>query len=97
MTVDFFPRLPPFPDNVPVVNLTHISSLKLQTGDVTEVDHLFQACKRWGFFLLDLRDTVQGSTLLGLADQVLEIGKNVFDLELEEKKKYRMTKGSFDG
>ncbi len=97
MTVDSFPGLPPFPDNVPTVNLTHVSFLKLQTGDVTEVDHLFQACKQWGFFLLDLRDTIQGSTLLDLADQVLQIGKNVFDLDLEEKNKYRMTKGSFDG
>lgn len=97
MTVDSFPGLPPFPDDVPIVSLTHISFLKLQSGDVAEVDHLFQACKQWGFFFLDLRDNVQGSTLLDLADQVLEIGKNVFDLGLEEKNKYRMSKGSFDG
>ncbi len=97
MAVDSFPGLPPFPDNVPIVNLTHISFLKFQTGHGTEVDRLFQACKEWGFFFLDLRDSVQGSALLNLADQVLEIGKNVFDLDLEEKNKYHMTKGSFDG
>ena len=97
MTVDSFPGLPPFPDNVPTVSLTHISFLKLKAGDAAEVDRLFQACKQWGFFYLDFRDNVQGSTLLTLADQVLEIGKNVFDLDLEEKLKYHMTKGSFDG
>lgn len=95
MTVDCFPGLPPFPDDVPIADLPHISLTKIQARDDTEVDRLFQACKDWGFFLLDLRDNVDGSSLLNLANQFFEIGKNVFDLDLEEKQKYKMT--NFEG
>ena len=97
MTVDSFSGLPPFPDDVQFVDLPHISFLKLCDGDEVEIDRYFQACKHWGFFYLDLRDSVQGSPVLRMVDQMLEIGKKVFELDLLEMNKYQMTKGNFDG
>ena len=97
MTVDSFPGLPPFPEDVHCADLPHVSFLKLCDGDEVEIDRYFQACKHWGFFYLDLRDSAQGSPVLRMVDQMLEIGQKVFELDLPEKNKYRMTKGNFDG
>ena len=97
MTVDSFPGLPPFPEDVPTADLSQISFTKIQAGDDTEVDRLFQVCKGWGFFLLDLRDNVDGCALLSLADQVFEIGGKVFDLDLEEKNRYHLPGGVYNG
>ena len=88
MAVESFPELPPFPMDVPTADLPQISYAKLQAGEKIEVDRLFEACKHWGFFLLDLRDNADGSALLDLADQVVEIGKKAFELDLEEKNRY---------
>ena len=97
MTVDTFPGLPPFPEDVPTIELAHISYHKLQACDAAEVEHLFQACKDWGFFYLDLRDSTYGPPFLTLVDEVLDIGKKLFELDLEKKNKYRMAKTIFDG
>lgn len=97
MTIESFPGLPPFPADVPTADLPRISYAKIQAGDEIEADRLFEACKRWGFFLLDLRDNLDGSAFLDLADQVEEIGRNFFDLDLEEKNKYHSKGSSFEG
>ena len=97
MTVDSFPGLPPFPEDVHCVDLPNVSFLKLCDGDEVEIDRYFQACKHWGFFYLDLRDSAKGSSVLRMVDQILEIGKKVFELDLLEKNEYRMTKGNLDG
>lgn len=97
MTVDSFPGLPPFPEDVHCVDLPRVSFLKLCDGDEIEIDRFFQACKQWGFLYLDLRDSVQGSAVLHMVNQMLEIGEKVFELDLLEKNRYHMTKGNFDG
>ena len=97
MAVDSFPGLPPLPDDVPTADLSRISYTKLQAGDNTEGDCVFQACKGLGFFLLDLRDSIEGSVLLSRTDQSMELGKKVFDLDEEEKSKYRLGTRTYDG
>lgn len=97
MTVDSFDGFPPFPQDVPCVDLPKISFQKLCAGDHIEVDRYFQACKHWGFFHLDLRDSSQGTPLLHLVDEIVEVGKKVFELDLQAKNKYRMSEGVYDG
>lgn len=97
MAIEAFPQLPAFPQDVPTVDLPKISFQKLCVGDQLEIDRYFQVCKDWGFFYLDLQDCVQGPPILNMVYQCLEIGQKVFELDLEEKQKYRMTKGNFNG
>ncbi|RAK93869.1 oxidoreductase [Aspergillus costaricaensis CBS 115574] len=80
--------LPPFPSSVPTAPLLRLSLSKLQAHDVTETHNLLQACKDIGFFYLDLRDTEEGTNLLNHADKLFPIGERLFDLPLDEKKKY---------
>jgi isopenicillin N synthase-like dioxygenase len=83
-----FPGIPPFPDDVATAPLLRLSSGKLLAGDSAEYAKLFQASTDIGFFYLDLSDSEQGSSLLGDADTLFKIGENLFELSLDEKKKY---------
>ncbi|GLA07250.1 hypothetical protein AnigIFM60653_008205 [Aspergillus niger] len=81
-------NLPPFPSDVPTAPLLRLSLSKLQAHDITETHNLLQACKDIGFFYLDLRDSNEGTNLLNNADKLFPIGERLFDLPLDEKKKY---------
>jgi hypothetical protein len=83
-----FPGIPPFPDDVPTAPLLRLSSGRLLAGDPTEYERLFQASTDIGFFYLDLSDSEQGTSLLGDADNLFKVGERLFELSLEEKKKY---------
>lgn len=56
-----FHHLPPFPSNVPVAPLLRISLRQLLTGERSEVDRLWKACRELGFFYLDLRGGSSGA------------------------------------
>jgi isopenicillin N synthase-like dioxygenase len=83
-----FPGLPPFPDDVPTAPLLKLSLGKLLAGDIAEAERLFQASVDIGFFYLDLRDSSPGKCLLDDADDLFQVGEKLFELSLEEKKKY---------
>jgi Isopenicillin N synthase and related dioxygenases len=83
-----FPEIPPFPDDVSTAPLLRLSSGKLLAGDPTEYRMLFQASTDIGFFYLDLSDSDQGSSLLGDADNLFQVGERLFELSLEEKNQY---------
>ncbi|KAJ5619987.1 hypothetical protein N7510_003971 [Penicillium lagena] len=83
-----FPGLPPFPDDVPTAPLLRLSLGKLLAGDVAEVERLFQVSVDLGFCYLDLHDSAPGNCLLDDADNLFQIGEKLFELSLEEKKKY---------
>jgi isopenicillin N synthase-like dioxygenase len=83
-----FPGLAPFPDDVSTAPLLRLSSEKLLAGDPTEHERLFQASTDIGFFYLDLSDSEQGSSLLGDADNLFQVGERLFELSLEEKQQY---------
>lgn len=88
--------LPPFPTDVPTAPLLKLSLSKLQAHDPEEIARLTQACEDLGFFYLDLRGT--GDRVLEEASQLFDIAENLYDLPLEEKKKYDfMNKGSYFG
>ncbi|OQD81453.1 hypothetical protein PENANT_c027G06759 [Penicillium antarcticum] len=83
-----FPNIPPFPDDIATAPLLRLSLGKLIAGDPSEYANLFQASSDIGFFYLDLSDSEQGSSLLGDADTLFKLGERLFELSLDEKKKY---------
>lgn len=90
--------LPPFPDDVPTAPLLRLSLAKLQSNDSEEVGRLVRACEDLGFFYLDLQQSDIGDSILADADQLFKVGVELYDLPLEEKKKYDfMHKGSYFG
>lgn len=93
-----FPDLPPFPDDVPTAPLLRLSLAKLLAGDSAEYERLFQASVEIGFFYLDLQGSEHGTALLNDADGLFEVGEKLFELGLEEKKRYDFsTQNSYFG
>jgi isopenicillin N synthase-like dioxygenase len=91
-----FQNAPPFPDDVPTAPLLRLSLAKLIQRDADEVSRFVRACEDLGFFYLDLSGP--GDSLLADADQLFKTGEELFDLPLEEKKKYDfMHKNSYFG
>lgn len=85
---DNFPDLPPFPEDVPTAPLLRLSLEKLLTRDAEEFQRFCRACEDVGFFYLDLRGAENGDTLLEDAEKLFGVGSRLFDLDLEEKRKY---------
>lgn len=83
-------KYPPFPEDVPTVPLFRLSFAKLLAGDQSESDRLFSACRSLGFFMLDFQDTSQGRAILEEVETLSEVGADAFDLDLEEKQRYKM-------
>ncbi|PGG95268.1 hypothetical protein AJ79_10157 [Helicocarpus griseus UAMH5409] len=83
-----FAGIPPFPDDVPCAPLLRLSLEKLLNHNETEVERLCSACKDLGFFYLDLR----GNPILADADGLFDTGERLFELDLDEKRKYDMSK-----
>lgn len=88
--------LPPFPTDVATAPLLKISLSKLQAYDSEEIARLTQACEDLGFFYLDLRGP--GDQVLKEANQMFDLAEELYNLPLEEKKKYDfMHKNSYFG
>lgn len=81
---------PPFPSDVPIAKLECISLIDLQNGNELESEALFHACKKDGFFLLDLRGDQMGERILAEAGKLFDMGKTLFDLPYETKMNYPM-------
>lgn len=83
-----FPDLPPFPDDAPTAPLLRLSLAKLLARDSAEYERLFQASVEIGFFYLDLQGSEHGTALLTDADSLFQVGEKLFELDLEEKKRF---------
>ncbi|KIY01097.1 uncharacterized protein Z520_02649 [Fonsecaea multimorphosa CBS 102226] len=81
-----FDNAPPFPEDVPTAPLLRLSLAKLLERDPEEVIRFVRACEDLGFFYLDLSGP--GDSLLADADQLFKVGVELFELPLDEKKKY---------
>lgn len=88
LNLDNFPGIPPFPDDVVTAPLLQLSLGKLLAGDAAEYERLFEASVDIGFFYLDLQDSEHGRSLLHDADDLFQIGERLFELPLDEKKRY---------
>lgn len=87
---------PPFPSNVPTVKLNKISLKKLQ-DNAPESAALFDACRTYGFFLLDLQDCDAGEQLLKDVETAFAMGEELWAMPLKEKKKYSLKFGTAFG
>lgn len=87
-----FPDLPPFPTNIPTAPLLRLSLGKLLVGEISELNRLFEASVEIGFFYLDFQDSQLGSSLLQDVDKLFGVGKDLFELNVEEKNKYDFSK-----
>lgn len=88
---EFTPELyPPFPEDLPTVELETIPLAGLLAGDPAEQGRVFEACKGRGFFYLDLREggAEEGRVLLEGAEQIARVGEETFELPVDEKMKY---------
>lgn len=100
-----FPGIPPFPTSVPTAPLLRISLEKLVNGDPAEQDRVWEACRDLGFFYLDMRmdsasptAQIDGNAILADVDKLFQVGEGLFDLPLEEKRKYdHSSRGSYFG
>ncbi|KKZ63660.1 hypothetical protein EMCG_02028 [[Emmonsia] crescens] len=89
-----FAGIPPFAEDVPCAPLLRLSLEKLLSHEEAEVQRFYNACKDLGFFYLDLR----GNDILAEADQLFGIGEQLFELDLDEKRRYDFSKkNSFFG
>ncbi|KAJ5631796.1 oxidoreductase 2OG-Fe(II) oxygenase family [Penicillium longicatenatum] len=80
-TIKYFNRCPPFPSEVPTVPLPKVSLEELQNGSEKEGQLLFQACQEWGFFLLNLERTSEGSELLENAEKMFDLTNETYNLD----------------
>lgn len=93
-----FADLPHFPDNVHTAPLLRISLQKLLGHDLEEEQRCWNACCELGFFYLDLTTSNTGEALLEEADELFEVMKGFFELNVEEKQKYDFAdQGSYFG
>ena len=93
-----FPDLPPFPSDVPIAPLLQLSLKRLQDGDTEESARFIRAAKDLGFFYLDLRNSMEGETILKDTDRLFKLGEDLFQLDLEEKQSYDFSRqGTYYG
>lgn len=86
----------PFPDDVPTAPLLRLSLAKLLQRDGEEVNRFVRACEDLGFFYLDLSGPED--SLLADADALFKVNADLYELPLDEKKKYDfMHKNSYFG
>lgn len=82
----------PFPADVPTISLARISLAKLLEGDEDEAQLLFDVCTHEGFFYLDLTTDPKGSKFLDKAQQLHQVGKEVFNnVPVVEKTSFKPT------
>ncbi|KAL3460050.1 oxidoreductase [Aspergillus heterothallicus] len=85
-TPEYFANCPPFPEDLPGIDLTRISLAELQANRADEREKLFKACREWGFFQLKLDAGAQASietsaTLLKDAEGMFRLTEELFSLD----------------
>jgi isopenicillin N synthase-like dioxygenase len=91
-----YENAPPFPDDVLTAPLLRLSLAKLIERDNEEIHRFVRACEDLGFFYLDLSGP--GDSIIADASRLFEVGEQLFELPLDEKKKYDFQKkGSYFG
>lgn len=96
--VDFFkavtPTIPIWRSHCPTEEL---SFRKLLSDDKMESVALFESCRTYGFFLLDLSGTPEGEDVLKDVDGMFHLGEALFDLDIDTKSKYALRNGTAFG
>ncbi|KAL8947580.1 MAG: hypothetical protein Q9222_006158, partial [Ikaeria aurantiellina] len=83
-----FNKVPPFPSDVPVIDLERLGFAKLLANDHNESQKLFEACRETGFFLIDLRGCDEGKTMLKHAETAFNLSEKIHKIDEDELKRY---------
>ena len=89
VSAKLFDSVPPFPEDVPLAQLSSISLNRLSAGKQDEVDSMFKACQESGFFVLDLNGDALGEKMITELSEIFEIIKATMHVSEEEKVKYQ--------
>lgn len=87
-TVKYFDACPPFPAEAPIAPFAKVSLKRLKSKDAGETRRLFDACREWGFFLLDLSGSQQGDELLQAAEKMHDLAGETFALDQDALDKF---------
>jgi isopenicillin N synthase-like dioxygenase len=90
-TPEYFARYPPFPSDVPVAELAHLSLSKLLENDSVESQRLFEASKKDGLFLLNLKGCDEGEVMIKHTENAFVLNEKLFALGPEELRKHPVT------
>ncbi|PFH59143.1 hypothetical protein XA68_12763 [Ophiocordyceps unilateralis] len=82
-TFKYFDQVPPFATNVPLAPLAELSLKRLREGNEEESTSLYQAARRWGFFVVDLEQCDEGEALLRSAEKMFDLTSQTFALGQE--------------
>ncbi|PSR82432.1 hypothetical protein BD289DRAFT_483878 [Coniella lustricola] len=85
---------PPFPDDIPTVELETYSLARLEAGDEAHQQALLETCKARGFFYLDLGGS-SAQNMQDDADSLARLAGEVHQLPVQEQEKYPMKGGLF--
>jgi isopenicillin N synthase-like dioxygenase len=93
-----FEKEEPFPEGLKIAELETLSLAKILDAENAETKRLFEACKAYGFFYLNLQDSDTGIELLDSAASMFRFSEGLFNLPEDEKAKYDLKgRGSFYG
>ncbi|KAF4637954.1 hypothetical protein G7Y89_g103 [Cudoniella acicularis] len=84
----YLSKVPEFPSDVGVANIPTVSFNGLKNGSGQESKKVYEACRKLGFFLLDLRNSEEGERLLKDAEIILDISSETLNLEPEVLQKF---------
>jgi isopenicillin N synthase-like dioxygenase len=87
-SIRHFRDVPPFPDDVPLVEIPTLLLVDLRIGQQAAVETLMNSCKELGFFMLDLQGDNIGKHMIDGIDQLFNVGKELMALPEEEKCRY---------
>lgn len=88
-SAEYFASQPAFPDDLqPIAQMATISLAKLVEGSTSEAEAVLHACRKLGFFLLDLTGDPVGEKLSAEVDAVFEVVRQTMELSTDEKHKF---------
>ena len=80
-TAKYFSKYPEFPADVSVSDIPTVSFEKLERGADDEPNRLYNACREFGFFKLDLQSSENGRVLLQHAEMMLDVCAETLTLD----------------
>ncbi|CRG88354.1 hypothetical protein PISL3812_05384 [Talaromyces islandicus] len=83
-----FEGIPPFPDDIPTVSMNTVSLAGLRENDTKAAEQVLAACKKLGFFFLDLRGDSMGDVMIKCIDQLFTMSQEIFGLPESVKRQY---------
>lgn len=89
-TQESFEGYPPFPSDIPTAEIRNFTYEALKTGNRTDSDELFEACREQGYFMLDMRGSEDGETLLRDVEAMFNLNNELFQMEHSELLKYHV-------